>query len=159
MSVTVTVEGTEGASPPPAWRPGFIERLLGGIVVLMLAAVFLGISLYLLPPPHLQLPEIQPAYRVGAAADIPIGGSRLVNWGERVILVVRSGEQSYAALQGTAPTDGCILRWDPVSMRVLSPCTSLVYDLHGNVVRGLTTVPLQRYVVFVRQGTVYVTGS
>lgn len=157
--MTATVEATEGGPPPPVWRPGFTERLLGGIVVLMLAGVFLGISLYLLPPPHLQLPELQPAFRVAAAEDFPIGGSRVVNWGERVVLVVHSGEQSYAALQGTAPTDGCILRWDPVSMRVLSPCTSLVYDLHGNVVRGLTTVPLQRYTVFVRQGDVYVTGS
>jgi hypothetical protein len=34
-----------------------------------------------------------------------------------------------------------------------------VYDLHGNVVRGLSTVPLQRYEVFVRSGVVYVTGS
>jgi hypothetical protein len=33
----------------------------------------------------------------------------------------------------------------------------VVYDLHGNVVRGLTTVPLLRYDAFVRQGAVYVT--
>ena len=38
----------------------------------------------------------------------------------------------------------------------MSPCSYLVYDLHGNVVRGLTTVPLQRYGVFERQGAVYV---
>jgi len=41
----------------------------------------------------------------------------------------------------------------------VSPCSYLVYDLHGNVVRGLTTVPLRRYGVFVREGIVYVTES
>lgn len=121
--------------------------------------LILGIGLYLLPPEHLQLAELQPAYRVSREADFPVGTSRVVNWGERVILVVRTADQAYAALQGTAPTDGCILNWDPASLRVLSPCTYLVYDLHGNVVRGLSTVPLQRYAVFVRDGVVYVTGS
>lgn len=125
----------------------------------MVAGLILGIGLYLLPPEHLQLAELQPALRVTREADFPVGTSRVVNWGEQVILVVRTADQAYAALQGTAPTDGCILNWDPVSERVLSPCTYLVYDLHGNVVRGLSTVPLQRYAVFVRDGVVYVTGS
>lgn len=125
----------------------------------MVAGLILGIGLYLLPPEHLQLAELQPAYRVTREADFPVGTSRVVNWGERVILVVRTAEQSYAALQGTAPTDGCILTWDPASLRVLSPCTYLIYDLHGNVVRGLSTVPLQRYAVFIRDGVVYVTGT
>ena len=34
-----------------------------------------------------------------------------------------------------------------------------VKQVHGNVVRGLTTVPLRRFAVFVRQGDVYVTGT
>jgi nitrite reductase/ring-hydroxylating ferredoxin subunit len=147
-------------SPPaPAWAPGFNEYLLAGVAVLMLVGVLLAVGLYLLPPQHLQLAELQPAFRVGPEADLPVGASRVVNWGERIVLVIRTGEQSYAALQGTAPTDGCLLRWDETSLRVSSPCSYLVYDLHGNVVRGLTTVPLERYAVFVRDGVVYVTRA
>jgi hypothetical protein len=141
------------------WTRGFNEFLLGGIVILMLASLAFGIGLYLLPPEQLQLAELQPAYRVAREADFPVGASRVVNWGERVVLTIRMGDQAYFALQGTAPSDGCILKWDPASLRVYSPCSYLIYDLHGNVVRGLTTVPLQRYEVFVRSGVVYVTGS
>ena len=141
------------------WRPGFNEFLLGGIVVLMLVGAAIALGLYLLPGEQLQIPELQPAVRVARQADFPAGASRVVTWGERVILVVHTGDQTYAALQGTSPLDGCILRWDLASLRVVSPCSYLVYDLHGNVVRGLTTVPLQRYAVFVREGAVYVTGS
>ena len=141
------------------WRPGFNEFLLGGIVVLMLVGAAIALGLYLLPGEQLQIPELQPAVRVARQADFPAGASRVVTWGERVILVVHTGDQTYAALQGTSPLDGCILRWDLPSLRVVSPCSYLVYDLHGNVVRGLTTVPLQRYAVFVREGAVYVTGS
>lgn len=153
------------ASPEPAaplperWTRGFNEYLLGGIVVLILASIVIGVGLYLLPPEHLQLAELQPAYRVAREADFPVGASRLINWGPRVVLTIRTSEQAYTALQGTAPPDGCLLQWDPTSLRVTSPCSYLVYDLHGNVVRGLTTVPLQRYDVFVRSGVVYVTGS
>ncbi|HEX9164461.1 MAG TPA: hypothetical protein VF862_01020 [Gemmatimonadales bacterium] len=143
---------------PDTYEAGFNEYLLGGVVGLTVFAILLTIGLYLLPGAPLQIPELQPALRVADEADFPIGGSRLVNWGEESVLVVRSGAGEYDAVQGTSSVDGCLLRWDPASTRILSPCKFVVYDLHGNVVRGLTTVPLHRYTVFVRQGTVYVSG-
>jgi len=150
-----TGPGTERAT----WPRSFAAYLLAGIAALMLVGGLAAVLLYLIPPPPLQLAELQPAFQVSSEANLPVGGSRLVNWGDQVILVVRTDEQSYVGLQGTAPSDGCILRWDATSMRVVSPCTYLVYDLHGNVVRGLTTVPLDRYPVFVRDGVVYVARS
>lgn len=138
-------------------KAGFNEYLLAAVVVLTLAMVALGVAVYLLPGEYLQIPELQPAVRVARQSDFPVGASRVLNWGKRIVLVVRAADQEYSALQGTSPIDGCILDWDAASLRVVSPCSYVVYDLHGNVVRGLTTVPLQRYAVFVRQGAVYVT--
>ncbi len=154
------------APAPPApgvdksdWQATFNEYLLGGIAFLTLVLAVLAAIAYLLPGDYLQIPELQPSVRVAEQADFPVGASRVVTWGPRVVLVVHSAEREYDALQGTSPLDGCILDWDAVSLRVVSPCSFLVYDLHGNVVRGLTTVPLQRYAVFLRQGSVYVTAS
>ncbi|MDH3198993.1 MAG: hypothetical protein OEO21_12220 [Candidatus Krumholzibacteria bacterium] len=151
--------GASGAPAPqddaPGWDPGFNEYLLGGLILLALFLAALGIVIYLPPGDHLDIPELQPAVRV-ASAELPDSASRVVTWGSRVILVVRSGD-AYRALQGTSPIDGCILKWDRLSARVVSPCGYVVYDLDGNVVRGLTTVPLLRYDTFVRQGAVYVT--
>ena len=149
--------GPEAGSPTGRWNLGFNEYLLGGVVLLTIVTVVLGLGFYLLPGNYLQIPELQPAIRVARVADFPAGASRVVTWGSRVLLVVHDAEGDYAALQGTSPIDGCILQWDAASLRVVSPCGHLVYDLHGNVVRGLTTVPLQRYAVFVRQDAVYVT--
>ena len=137
-------------------RLGFNDLLLGAVVVLMGVGVLMALAFYVLPGEHLEIPEIRPSVRVTREADFPIGASRLVSWGERTILVVRSGEQSFAALQGTSPRDGCILRWDEESMRVVSPCNHVVFDLQGNVVTGLSTTPLQRYSIFLRGGVVYV---
>ncbi len=137
-------------------RLGFNGLLLGAVILLMIAGILMVITFYVLPGEHLQIPEIQPGVRVTREAEFPVGASRLVSWGEQTILVVRSGEQTYAALQGTAPRDGCILQWDSESMRVVSPCSYVVFDLQGNVVTGLSTTPLQRYSVFIRGGVVYV---
>jgi nitrite reductase/ring-hydroxylating ferredoxin subunit len=143
----------------PGWKPSFNEYLLGGIILLTVFLAALAAVAYLLPGDYLQIPELQPTVRVARQADFPVGASRVVSWGPRILLIVHAANREYAALQGTSPVDGCILDWDPVSLRVVSPCSFVVYDLHGNVVRGLTTVPLKRYAVFVRQGTVYVTES
>lgn len=141
------------------WERGFTERLIGGIVLLTLVLIVLGAWFYLTPEDYLQTPELQPALRVTKAGEIPVGGSRVVTWGPRTILVVRPAEHEYAAVGGLSPIDGCILRWDAPSLRVVSPCSFVVYDLDGSVVRGNTMVPLQRYSVFVRHGDLYVTGA
>jgi len=153
MTVSTAPETEAG---PDGGPPVFGEYVLIGIVALMIVSAIAAVALYLVPPRPLQLEELQPAYRVAPEANFPVNGSRVVNWGDQIILVVHSGQDAYSALQGTAPGDGCILRWDPTSLRVVSPCTHLVYDLRGNVVRGLSTVPLQRYQVFLRDSVVYV---
>lgn len=154
---SATWRDPEGSGEDGGAKAGFNEYLLVVVILLTVVTVAIGVGFYLLSGDYLQIPELQPAVRVARQPDFPVGASRVVSWGPRIILVVRSGEREYSALQGTSPIEGCILDWDAASLRVVSPCTHVVYDLHGNVVRGLTTVPLQRYAAFVRQGAVYVT--
>lgn len=151
-----TPDTTEPLPAPGGWTPGLAEYLLGGILALIAAGALLAVFLYLVPPEQLQLPELQPALRVGPVAGLPVGAGRVVRWGDQIILVVRPDSARYAALQGVAPTDGCILQWEPTSLSVASSCEYIVYDLHGNVVRGLTTVPLKRYPTFLRDDVLYV---
>ncbi len=138
------------------------ERDLGTFLLnSMLAVVFLialaVATLYTVPPEHLVIPQHEVAARVARVEDFPVGSSRLETWGEQAILVVRRGENDYSALQGVSPVDGCILRWDAEALRIVSPCGHQVYNLRGHAVEGLTTEPLQRYAVFVRNDIVYVT--
>lgn len=139
-------------------RPGLDLNglLLAAVILLMLTGAALTVALYVLPGEHLEVPETQPAIRIESEAHFTVGSSRVQNAGDEVILVVRRDVEDYHALQGVSPTDGCILRWDEESLRVVSPCTHAVYDLRGNVVRGLTREPLHRYSVYVRNGVVYV---
>jgi nitrite reductase/ring-hydroxylating ferredoxin subunit len=146
---------------PERLKPGrdrdFGTFLLNSVlgVVFLLAIVITAI--YAVPPEHLIIPQHQVSIRVAREEDFTIGSSRMEAWGGQAILVVRNGEHDYAALQGMSPVDGCLLDWDAESMRVFSPCGHVLYDLRGQAVEGLTTEPLQRYAVFVRDGVVYVT--
>lgn len=138
---------------------GFAEILLAGVILTTATGAALVLGLYVLPQEPLVIRELEPAVRVAEESGFPVGASRVQNWGDRILLVVRQSEGRYYALQGTSPLDGCILRWDPDALRIVSPCAYVVFDLHGNVVEGLTTVPLRRYSAFVLNGVVYVTEA
>ncbi len=135
---------------------GFNELLLGAVILFIVVGIALTVTLYVLPGEHLEIPEVQPAVRVAREADFPIGTSRMVRWGDRAILVVRPTQDRYVAVQGTAPSDGCLLRWEEDALRIASPCSYVVYDLEGRPVTGLSTRPLQGFPVFLRDGVVYV---
>lgn len=145
------------AADRPRGRLGLGGLALLGVILFSVTFAGLVTAIYLFPPEHLRIAELQPAVRLAREADFPVGASRIVAWGDEPILVVR-GEERFYAVQGTSPFDGCILRWEAESMRVVSPCTHVVYDLRGNVVTGLSLIPLKPYSVFVRRGTVYLTG-
>ncbi len=144
---------------PALQRLGFTELLLGGVILLMLTLGGIGLALYVAPAEPLEIPELQPAVRVVREIDFPVGSSRVRNWGEEIILIVRPDSTHYFALRGVSPVDGCILRWDPEASRIYSPCRYAVYDLRGDVVAGLSTQALERYAVSVREGVVYVSRA
>jgi len=131
--------------------------LLNSLVVVVFLAALAMLVAYTVPPEHLVIPQKETTIRVARQEAFPVGSSRIETWGDQAVLVVRRGEAEYAALQAVSPVDGCLLRWDSEARRVVSPCGHVVYNLRGHAVEGLTTEPLQRYTVFVRNGIVYVT--
>jgi len=137
-----------------ATRP-VLWAVLGASTLIALVIV----AFFLLPPPYLKVPDVQPVVRVARLSEFPVGTSRMVTWGNRSVLVVRRDAAAFFAVQGTAPSDGCFLEWNPEALRIESPCTYVVYDLDGNVVEGLTRTPLRRFRVFERSGTLYVTEA
>jgi len=141
---------------PRLTRLGFDELLLTGVILLIVTGVLIAMALYANPSAHLEIPELQPVIRITSERDFPVGSSRIRNWGERTILVIRPDSVRYFALEGTSPADGCTLRWDPDAMRVYSPCRYVVYDLRGDVVTGLSKKALKRYDVSIRDGVIYV---
>jgi nitrite reductase/ring-hydroxylating ferredoxin subunit len=146
---------TQGVATPRSLTRSLLVVLLA-ISALLAATV---VAFFLLPPPHLKVPDIRFVVRVARVEDFPVGTGRTVTSGERSVLVVRREQDAYFAVEGTASSDGCFLHWNPDALRIESPCTYVVYDLDGNVVEGLTRVPLRRYRVFERDGVLYIAES
>ena len=134
----------------------FNRLLLSGVVLIMVVLGGMAALFFVFPSTTLEIPELQPVIRITREADFPVGGSRIRVWGDRTILVVRPDEGRYFALQGTSPADGCVLRWELTSLSIYSPCRHVVYNLRGDVIAGMSTQPLRRYPVSVRDGVVYV---
>ncbi len=135
---------------------GFNELLLISVIVLMVTGALLIVALYGQPAERLEAPEVEPAVRVAREENYPVGASRLVRLGAAPVLVVRLADAQYVAVAGASPSDGCLLNWEEEASRIVSPCSYVVYDVDGSVVAGLSTTPLARYPVFVRDGVVYV---
>lgn len=136
---------------------GFESLLMIGLLLLLGVMLSVFALLYANPAEHLTLPDRGSALRMGRVDDIPVGGSRVNNWGNEVVLLVRVSDDEFSAVQGTSTLDGCILEWDQQAFRVVSPCAHQTYDLRGRAVEGLTTRPLRRYDVSVQRGLVFVT--
>ena len=73
------------------------DMMLMAVVLFSLTIVGLGTVSYVIPPEHLEITELQPASRVATLEEFPVGASRIVTWGELIILVVRTGESTFAA--------------------------------------------------------------
>lgn len=144
------------ASGADGRKPGFNDLLLIAVIILTAVAVLLVLAMYGQPTGMSDSAELEPAVRVARVDDYPVGASRVVRLGETAVLVVRLDEVRYVAVAGASPSDGCLVEWEEEASRIVSPCSYLVYDVDGSVVAGLSTTPLARYPVFVRDGTVYV---
>ena len=136
---------------------GLESLLMIGLLLLLGLMLSLFAVLYAIPAEHLTLPDRQSALRMGRIDKISVGGSRVNNWGDEIVLLVRISDDKFYAIQGTSTLDGCILEWDQQAFRVVSPCGHQTYDLRGRAVEGLTTRPLRRYDVSVQRGLVFVT--
>jgi hypothetical protein len=93
-----------------ARRKGLGLSGLALVGVILFSVTFAGIvtAVFLLPPEHLRIPELQPAVRVAHETDFPVGASRIVAWGDEPILVVTAascaGRSSRFGSSRRAPT-------------------------------------------------------
>lgn len=152
----MSTETSTKREEPRLLRLGFTEILLSGVILLIVTLIGAAMIFYVTGSEDLEVPELQPVIRIASEEDFPVGSSRVRNWGEEIILVVRADSSRYVAVQGISPVDGCILRWDRDASRIHSPCRYAVYDLRGDAVAGLSNEALQKFAVSVRDGVVYV---
>jgi Rieske Fe-S protein len=81
-----------------------------------------------------------------ALADVPVGGTRQVEYAGAPTLVMRS-EDSVLALSLICTHLGCQVKWDAGKRQFRCPCHDGMFDEFGAVIAGPPPLPLERLAV------------
>lgn len=130
-----------------------IDYLIG-IAVVLLAGIFLYPPLQILwPREHL---PIESSLMVPVAEErdlLPGSALHFIYQGQRYMVFNLKG-RLFAVSAVCAEKDG-VLRWDEPRRLLVCPGHGEAYDVHGNVVAGLSSTPLTTLNISVAGGKIY----
>jgi cytochrome b6-f complex iron-sulfur subunit len=107
-----------------------------------LGAAWLGTLLQLrLFPSESITQEAQPV--TFPLADLPVGGTKAINYGGVSVLVLRTPE-SLRAFSLTCTHLGCTVQWQADKKEFYCPCHDGRFDEFGDVVAGPPPIPLEQ---------------
>ena len=74
-------------------------------------------------------------------ADVPVGSARVFSfgknkWASRKILVVRSGEEEFNAMDAKCTHLGCIVEWNDKAKQIRCNCHGGLFDREGKRISG-----------------------
>jgi len=126
------------------------RRLMAGLAtgLGLLIALAAGIpALGFLRPPRVALsnPEV---VEVATVDDLELGAAKAVLFRDSPVQLVRLDHDRFFALSSVCTyMNVCRLEWDAERRLMICPCHGGAFDVHGNIVRGPPSVPLQTYIV------------
>lgn len=147
-------------------RREFLHTSIQGVGLLLGASLFAPAVVYFLSPAWKQ--EKEDWIFLGEAGKIPAGQPTKVEFVQRrkdgwMIIeekksawVVTPNGKDFTVFDPRCTHLGCPYRWDEARREFLCPCHSAVFDLEGRVVSGPPPRPLDRYVVKVESGRLWV---
>jgi cytochrome b6-f complex iron-sulfur subunit len=137
------------AGSPFISRRQFIQLALAGV-----GAAWLGVLLQIkLFPPAQAAQEARPV--TFPLSELPVGGTRQVNYGGTSGIVVRTPE-SIKAFSLMCTHLGCLVQWQEARREFYCPCHDGRFDSFGEAIAGPPTVPLEEFPVRVEGDSVIV---
>ena len=92
---------------------------------------------------------------VGSVEDIPLWGSKKVNFGGSAVLLMRT-PQGFKAFSAICTHLGCVVAWNEEKRQIQCPCHAGVFDADGRVVSGPPPRPLPEHRVSVVDGKIFI---
>ena len=132
----------------PESRRSLIQWLLGGGFTASLVA-FTYPVLRFMNPPEVAEAAVNEA-SVAQVQDLAANTGKIVKFGSKPVLLIRSGESEWRAFSGTCTHLDCTVQYEPSSKQIWCACHNGFYDLNGGVVSGPPPRPLESLDVHVR---------
>ena len=136
-------------------RRGFLQWLLGGGLAASLGSFFYPAFRFLIPPsvPEAAVNEVS----AGKVTDLRPNSAKMVKFGSKPVLLIRTGETEWRAYSGICTHLNCTVQFQEASHQIWCACHNGFYDLNGKVVSGPPPKPLEEYTVRIRGEEVFVT--
>jgi Rieske Fe-S protein len=143
--------------PADISRRTFLNRLLGGGVLALLAAVFYPVIRFIVPP---QIPEAS-TNRVIAAklSELTPNSGKIFRFGDAPGIVIHTAEGQFKAFSAVCTHLNCTVQYRPDLKHIWCACHNGHYDLNGKNISGPPPRPLDEYQAFVQGEDVIVTKS
>jgi len=77
-----------------------------------------------------------------AKADIPVGGSKVILFNDKPVIVINRPAKGFIALSKVCTHLGCLVEYERDNNRLICPCHAGTYDLEGKVLSGPPPRPL-----------------
>ncbi len=132
----------------------FLKYVLGGGLVAWCASVIYPLMAYLKPPKQAEV-EVS-SVKVGKLNEIEKDSGRIVRFGNKPVILVRSTNGDMRALSATCTHLDCTVQYRKDMGLIWCACHNGKYDLTGRNIDGPPPRPLDEFRVIVQGDEVFV---
>ena len=86
----------------------------------------------------------------GRVQDLRVNSGKIVKFGSRPVLLIRSGETEWRAFSAVCTHLNCTVQYREDAHTIWCACHNGTYDLNGSVISGPPPRPLDEFVVHLR---------
>ena len=132
----------------PEKRRDFVGWILGGGFVASVVSFLYPAFKFMLPPaiPEASTNEVA----AGKVQDLKSNSGKIVKFGSRPALLIRTGETEWRAFSAICTHLNCTVQFQESTHQIWCACHNGFYDMNGKVVSGPPPRPLEEYAVHVR---------
>lgn len=139
---------------PQQGKRDFLKYLLGGGVLAWLGAVSYPLFSYLRPPRQAEV-EVNNV-KVGPLGGIPADSGTIVRFGNKPVILLRSGSGELRAFSATCTHLDCTVQYRKDLAVLWCACHNGKYDLAGRNIAGPPPRPLEEFRVVVQGEDVFI---
>ena len=136
-------------------RRKFINTLLGIGSIGSLGAIFYPLFAYLIPPKIVEA-KVKSA-KIGTVSDFPPSSSKIVRFGRKPVIIVRTDQGEFSALEATCTHLDCIVQFKKETNQILCACHNGIYDIKGKNLSGPPPKPLGEFEVTIIDDEIVIT--
>lgn len=129
-------------------RRSFLKVLLSGGLAGFAAITIYPILSFLNPPKQTEV-EVNSVV-VGKVDDIKPGDSKIIRFGNKPVIIIRTDDNNFRALSATCTHLDCTVQYKKDENIIWCACHNGKYDLYGKNVSGPPPRPLDKFNVAIK---------